>query len=71
MIHLCRVFASVMRKYVRACLKAVRELGAVISSVRKLGRCFVGNAVLSSKGRSTNIVGAGCVGAWAASSKGR
>ena len=59
MIRLYHVFAGMVCKYVRAWLRVARELGDVISSVRKLGRCFVRNAVLSNKVRSTNIVGTG------------
>lgn len=62
MIRLYRVFAGVVRKYVRAWLRVARELGDVISSVRKLCRYSVENAVLPSRGRSTNIVGTGWVG---------
>lgn len=61
MIRLWHVFASVVRKYVRACLRVARELGGIVSSVRKLGRYSAENAVLPNKGCSTNIVGTGRV----------
>ena len=49
MIRLYHAFANVVRKYVRAWLRVARELGNIISSVRKLGRYYAENAVLSSK----------------------
>lgn len=54
-----RVFASMVRKYVRAWLRVARELGDIVSSVRKLCRYYAENAVLPNRGHSTNIVGTG------------
>ena len=61
MIRLYRVFADMVRKYVGAWLRVARELGDIVSSVRKLGRYYAENAVLLNKVHNTNIVEIGRV----------